>query len=61
MTEEKLSPNDDRRFDVELTRCIYKDCGGEVYELVYDELNNWITIVYKCSKCGRDFTVKIEV
>ncbi len=52
---------DNRTFDVELCRCIYKDCGGELFELMYDESNNWITIVYKCAKCGRDFTVKIEL
>lgn len=50
-----------RKFDVELRQCIYKDCGGELFELMYDESNNWITIVYKCAKCGRDFTVKIEL
>lgn len=57
MTDEKT----ERKYDVELTKCIYKDCGGELYELAYDELNNWITVVYKCSNCGRDFTVKIEL
>ncbi len=57
MNQEK----DNRTFDVELCRCIYKDCGGELFELMYDESNNWITIVYKCAKCGRDFTVKIEL
>lgn len=50
-----------RNYDVELTKCVYPDCGGELYELAYDELNNWITVVYKCSNCGRDFTVKIEL
>ncbi len=51
----------ERRYDVEIEKCIYPECGGELYELMYDESNNWITIVYKCSKCGRDFTVKIEL
>jgi len=53
--------DEERKYDVEFTKCIFKECGGEIYELVYDELNNWITVVYKCAKCGRDFTVKIEV
>ena len=52
---------EERTFDVEFLRCIYKDCKGDVYELMYDETHNWITVVYKCSRCGRDFTVKIEV
>jgi len=51
----------ERKFNVEIDHCIYPDCGGELYELLYDESNNWITIVYKCSQCGRDFTVKIEL
>ncbi len=51
----------DRKYDVELAKCIYPDCGGELYELMYDESNNWITVVYKCASCGRDFTVKIEL
>ena len=60
-TDERRPTNDDRKYDVELCRCIHKDCGGEVYELAYDESVNWITVVYKCAKCGRDFTMKIEV
>ena len=60
-TNEGRPSNDERKYDVELCRCIHKDCGGEVYELAYDESVNWITAVYKCAKCGRDFTVKIEV
>jgi hypothetical protein len=52
---------DDRRYDVDISHCIFSGCGGEVYELMYDETINWITVVYKCSRCGRDFTVKIEV
>jgi hypothetical protein len=51
----------ERNFNVELTKCIYPDCGGELYELAYDEHNNWITVVYKCSHCGREFTIKIEL
>ena len=60
------SPSQERRFQVDLTRCIYKDCReqhgdqGELFELMYDETINWITIIYKCSRCHRDFTVKIE-
>jgi transposase-like protein len=53
--------NEERRFDVLIEKCIYPDCSGELYELLYDETNNWITVVYKCSRCGREFTVKIEV
>jgi len=53
--------HDDRKYDVDISHCIFKDCGGDVYELMYDETINWITVVYKCARCGRDFTVKIEV
>ena len=50
-----------RTFDIQIVKCIHPDCGGELYELMYDESINWITGIYKCSRCGRDFTVKIEV
>jgi hypothetical protein len=58
--------SENRRFQVEILRCIYKDCReqhgdqGELFELMYDETINWVTIIYKCSRCHRDFTVKIE-
>ena len=52
---------EERRYDVELAHCIQPECGGELYEVMYDESINWITVIYKCSMCGKDFTVKIEV
>jgi hypothetical protein len=60
MSDERPNASD-RRYDVDLRQCIYKDCRGELFELMYDETINWITIIYKCAQCARDFTVKIEV
>ncbi|MDB5035999.1 MAG: hypothetical protein JWQ98_3240 [Chlorobi bacterium] len=47
-------------YDVELSHCIWKDCKGELVELEAYSSVNWITIVYRCTHCGREFTVKIE-
>jgi hypothetical protein len=51
---------EERQYQVDIQKCIDKKCNGEVYEIEYMERFNWITAVYKCSKCGREFTVKIE-
>jgi hypothetical protein len=56
-----MPDNAERKYDVELRHCIYKDCDGEVIEQMYDETLNWITIDFKCAKCGREYTMKIEL
>lgn len=49
-----------RGYDVELKKCIFRNCGGKLEEISYYERNNWVTVEYQCQKCGRKFTVKIE-
>lgn len=51
---------EDRVYRLDLKRCVIQSCGGELAELSYYERNNWVTIEYKCEKCGREFTVKVE-
>jgi hypothetical protein len=47
-------------YEVELNHCIYKDCRGDLIELEAFASVNWITVVYRCTKCGHEFTMKIE-
>jgi len=47
-------------FELELHRCIWKECKGDLVELHAYSSFNWITADYRCTKCGREFTVKIE-
>lgn len=47
-------------YRLDLKRCVVHSCGGELAEVSYYERNNWVTVEYKCNKCGREFTVKIE-
>jgi hypothetical protein len=50
----------DRTFRLDLKRCVVQTCGGEMTEVSYYERNNWVTIEYRCNRCGREFTVKVE-
>ncbi len=50
-----------RNYRVDVRSCIDPKCTGEVYEVEYYELNNWVTVVFRCGKCGREFTVKVEL
>jgi hypothetical protein len=52
--------NDLDDYEVELACCIWKDCKGDLVELEAFALNNWITVVYRCTQCNREFSVKIE-
>ena len=47
-------------FEVDLERCIWKECKGDLVELEAFAQFNWVTVAYRCTVCGRDFTVKIE-
>jgi hypothetical protein len=47
-------------YEIDLRCCIWRDCKGELVELESYALNNWITVVYRCTRCGREFSVKIE-
>ena len=59
-----IPPPDDaypgRKYTLDLKRCFVRACGGELAELSYYERNNWVTVEYKCAKCGREFTIKVE-
>jgi hypothetical protein len=50
----------ERMYRLDLKRCILQSCEGELAEVSYYERNNWVTIEYKCNRCGREFTVKVE-
>jgi hypothetical protein len=61
MTDEQLDQYPKNRlYRLDLKRCIVQSCDGELAELSYYERNNWVTIEYKCNRCGREFTVKVE-
>jgi len=47
-------------YEIDLSHCIYADCKGDLVELEAFTSLNWITVVYRCTNCGREFTVKIE-
>jgi hypothetical protein len=47
-------------YEIELERCIWKDCKGDLIELESGTTINWVMVVYQCTRCGRQFTVKIE-
>jgi hypothetical protein len=49
-----------RLYRLDLKGCPVAACGGERAELSYYERNNWVTVEYKCNKCGKEFTVKVE-
>jgi hypothetical protein len=49
-----------RTHRLDLKRCVVQSSGGELAEISYYERNNWVTIEYRCAKCGRRFTVKVE-
>lgn len=50
----------ERIYKLDLKQCPIAACGGELAEMSYYERNNWVTVEYKCNKCGRQFTVKVE-
>jgi len=58
--EQTNEQSGERTYKLDLKRCIVETCGGELAEVSYYERNNWVTVEYKCNKCGREFTVKIE-
>ena len=47
-------------FEVDLQHCIWKDCKGDLLELHSYAAFNWISAGYRCTHCGREFTMKIE-
>lgn len=51
----------DRTYRIDIRRCIYNNCDGEVAELSYYERNNWVTIELQCNTCKKRFVVKVEI
>jgi len=47
-------------YNIELERCIWRDCKGDLIELESAATLGWVVAVYRCTRCGREFTVKIE-
>jgi hypothetical protein len=47
-------------FEIALDHCIWKECKGDLIELESGTAINWIVVVYQCTRCGRQFTIKIE-
>lgn len=60
MDEQNGQGSGERMYRLELKRCVVLACEGELREVSYYERNNWVTVEYKCNKCGREFTVKVE-
>jgi hypothetical protein len=50
----------ERLFRLDFHRCIVASCERTLVELSYYERNNWVTAEYRCERCGKEFTVKIE-
>jgi hypothetical protein len=46
--------NGNREYNVEMKKCIFKGCQGELEEISYYERNNWVTVEYQCKKCKRE-------
>jgi len=55
-----MEKDGNRKFQLDIRSCIDPNCTGEVYEVEYMEQFNWITAEFKCSVCGKEFTVKVE-
>lgn len=49
-----------RLYRLDIKRCIWNECGGELAELSYYERNNWLTVELQCDTCARRFVVKVE-
>ncbi len=50
----------DRTYRIDVKRCLVRTCDGELAERSYYERNNWVTVEYMCSRCEREFTIKVE-
>ena len=65
MTQESDRSGDDypknRSYRLHLKRCIVSSCEGELAEIAYYERNNWATVELQCNRCGKKFTVKVEM
>jgi hypothetical protein len=60
MDDTQKQDSQGRQFTIDMQRCIVNTCDGELTEQSYYERNNWITVEYACTRCGKEFTVKVE-
>jgi len=60
MTKDRDDADSERQYSLDLKHCIRRSCEGELAEMSYYERNNWVTAEYKCTACGREYTVKVE-
>ena len=60
MDNPTMSSHEDRRLRVDIRSCIDPTCPGELYEIEWYENVNWVTAVFKCALCKKEFTVKVE-
>jgi hypothetical protein len=51
----------ERKYRLDIKRCIDAACDGELAELSYYERNNWVTIELQCARCKKKFVVKVEI
>lgn len=56
----ELNPQE-RRYRLDLRRCIEGKCDGELSEISYYERNNWMTVELQCNTCKKRFVVKVEI
>lgn len=49
-----------RDSEIDINKCIKIDCKGDVVEVEIYEAFNWISGIFRCTKCGCEFTVKVE-
>ncbi len=47
-------------YEIDIEHCIWKDCKGDLVQLEAFARFNWVTVSYHCTRCHRDFTIKIE-
>ena len=64
MTTERSGPAEEnvhqRNYRIDVKRCLWRACDGELAEIAYYERNNWVTIELQCNRCRRKFTMKVE-
>jgi hypothetical protein len=61
-TPEREDPRPaERKYRVDIKRCILARCDGELAELSSYERNNWVTVELQCNTCKSKFVLKVEM
>lgn len=47
-----------RKYRLDLRRCIEGKCDGELAEISYYERNNWVTVELQCNTCKKQICCK---